>query len=315
MNRINYAENRPPKGGYATKERMGSLLLSLVLCLSFLPTTARAEDAHANHCICGASHTAVGDHTAETTETWTGISDLITITTGGYYYLTADVMLTSTWEPANGTVLCLNGHSIICDAGTNSSNNSGVDVIKVNYGGTLTITDCQNTVGKITHTSDKYGGGVYVYDGIFNLYGGSITNNTAKNTGGGVTIKTNNKNPGTFHMSGGSITIAIPYASPMRYDGTAKAAKLTNKLTTGEISPTITYTRDGNAFTGTPTDVGEYTASITLGDQTANVTYTITKATPTDTDFAFYAPSNLTYDASAKEVTVSSPKTAWAISR
>ena len=31
---------------------------------------------------------------------------------GGHYYLMRDVTVSETWHPADGVVLCLNGHSI-----------------------------------------------------------------------------------------------------------------------------------------------------------------------------------------------------------
>lgn len=92
--------------------------------------------------------------------------------------------ITSTWEPEDGTVLCLNGHSITCNA-----NASAIDV---NSDVTFTLTDCQDT-GTITHMTNKSGGGVRVY-GTFNLYGGSITSNNcgSGNCGGGVYVTNNN---------------------------------------------------------------------------------------------------------------------------
>ena len=58
-----------------------------------------------------------------------------------------------------------------------------------------------------------------------------------------------------------------------------------------------------------PTNAGEYTASITVGeDNTASVTYTIGKATPKAEDFTFTAPTSLTYDGNVKSATVSPAK-------
>ena len=58
------------------------------------------------------------------------------------------------------------------------------------------------TGGSITdNTADECGGGVYNYDGTFNLNGGSITANRAKE-GGGVFLLSSD---GSFKMTGGSI--------------------------------------------------------------------------------------------------------------
>ena len=98
------------------------------------------------------------DHTG-----WMAIGtaqELTSITSSGNYYLTGDVTLTENeaWKPADGVVLCLNGHSITM-AGSG-------DAIAVNGTGKnntakLTITDCKGT-GKITHAPDALGRGVSV---------------------------------------------------------------------------------------------------------------------------------------------------------
>ena len=188
-------------------------------------TTTGTE--HQSHPICGA---ACSDGTHKDTLTWTGVDSLDKITGVGNYYLTKDVTLTSTWTPADGVKLCLNGHTITTTA--------NVDAIEVDQNVTFTLTNCKGT-GKITHQytdqdnrvytakgcgayvnggtfsrnighnigRNTNGGGVYVENsGTFYMYGGSITDNSAGNTndgtdGGGVYL-----NGGTFHMSGGSIT-------------------------------------------------------------------------------------------------------------
>ena len=110
--------------------------------------------------------------------------------------------------------------------------------------------------------------------------------------------------------NGGSVTIVAP--TNLTYDGSVKEAtvrasddwlgKAVNKIT-------ITYTdKDDVELEGAPTDAGEYTASITLGDATASVTYEIAKATPTAGDFTFTAPSGLTYNGEPKEATVAANK-------
>ena len=110
--------------------------------------------------------------------------------------------------------------------------------------------------------------------------------------------------------SGGSLTIKAP--ADLTYSGGDKEATLDNKLQTGVTVPTVTYqVKNGKsfeAFSGTPTDAGEYKASITVGSVTASVTYEIRKATPTVADFVFTAPSNLNYDGESKIAAVSSTK-------
>ena len=107
------------------------------------------------------------------------------------------------------------------------------------------------------------------------------------------------------NTDGGSVTIKAPEENTLIYDGSNKTAILENKLLTGETDPTISYTL-GNGQGATlpdgsyPTNVGAYTASITVGGVTASVTYEIQKADPTAKNFVFTAPGSLTYDGTAK---------------
>ena len=150
---------------------------------------------HDNHPVCGDVNCK--EHT---TISWTAVSDLTKITRAGYYYLTQDVEITRTWEPAYEVTLCLNGHSITLVGYDNSS------VIELESGN-FTLCDCSGSKGKITHgyssSNKKYlGRGVSVNGGMFNMYGGSITGNTTTTSfGGGVYVKN-----ATFNMYGGSIT-------------------------------------------------------------------------------------------------------------
>lgn len=103
------------------KKRFLSVFLVLALCLTLLPTAVFADSsgssgnaAHASHCICGAeSCTDSAHNNAITWQAWNSTTSLPD--GSGNYYLTADVTLSTTWQPANGTVLCLNGKSIMAD--------------------------------------------------------------------------------------------------------------------------------------------------------------------------------------------------------
>lgn len=159
--------------------------------------------------------------------------------TAGYYFLSSNVSLNETWEPVNGVNLCFNGHTVtlnkkespvvsisegaalnLCDC----KRTGGIDgYITVNFtvtnpddGSTTTTTEHPDRetpaiVNKGTLTmysgviaknkaSTVNGGGILNdTNATFNMYGGSITNNTAK-IGGGV------YNLGTMNFLGGSIT-------------------------------------------------------------------------------------------------------------
>ena len=103
--------------------------------------------------------------------------------------------------------------------------------------------------------------------------------------------------------NGGSVTIAPP-SGGLIYDGSAKAARLTKTGWTAADVGEITYQKDGSALSAVPVDAGTYTAGITVGGQTASVTYTIRQAVPQAGDFAFSPPDTLTYDGSAKTAKV-----------
>lgn len=103
--------------------------------------------------------------------------------------------------------------------------------------------------------------------------------------------------------NGGSVTIAPP-SGELIYDGSAKAARLTKTGWTAADVGEITYQKDGSALSAAPVDAGTYTAGITVGGQTASVTYTIRQAAPQAGDFAFSPPDTLTYDGSARTAAV-----------
>lgn len=109
------------------------------------PNVAWAAE-HTSHCVCGGS-TAIGDHTEHTDITdwkeWTETTCLPN--EAGSYYLTQNVEISKAWEPASGTVLCLNGKNITA--------NGSFDAIDVQASVTFTLTDCEpnSTRGNITH--------------------------------------------------------------------------------------------------------------------------------------------------------------------
>ena len=82
------------------------------------------------------------------------------------------------------------------------------------------------------------------------------------------------ENCGLPEDNGGSVTIKAP-ADNLIYDGQGKAAVLENTLISGVDVSDITYTKDGTAITGTPTDAGTYTAAVTVDGKKATVQYTI----------------------------------------
>ena len=180
------------------KKRIFSILLSVCMVLTMIPMAGGqvfAADEH-KHCICGASHQAVGNHTDADEQVfteWTATDSLPS--DAGYYYLSDDVTITTQWEPTDGTVLCLNGHTIKTKATTD------FDKYAISNSKVFTLTDCsQNGTGKIENALDssKTASGI-ITTGNFYMYGGTIT----KYTGTAVYV---NGFLNAFNMYGGSIT-------------------------------------------------------------------------------------------------------------
>ena len=157
------------------------------------PGVTTAANTEHKHCVCGTEELSVEGHTHDKEQTWKGISNLNDITGEGYYYLTQDVTINSAWKCSNDVALCLNGHSITCNA-------SDSDTIVINSGKTFTLTDCQKTAGKITHGESKTGRGICNNSGTFQMYEGTISGNTGM-YGGGIY-----NNRGTFQMYEGTIS-------------------------------------------------------------------------------------------------------------
>lgn len=187
------------------KKHLLVCLLALALAsLCMLPSRVQAAEETHKHCLCGADHVDTGSR-SDSPETWTAWKvnqngEEKWPEVGGRYYLTADVVLTETWEvPKTNTpiVLCLNGHSITMNGFGPAIKVNGTSIDSKAY---LTITDCTGT-GRITHAEDRTGSAVQVGKcGDFTMYGGTITGNHVKGSGGGVYVD------GRLKMYGGAIT-------------------------------------------------------------------------------------------------------------
>ena len=213
---------------------------------------------HNDHRICVESNCTNAEH--GNVLTFKGINDLSEIKSDGSYYLKKDVVLDDMWVCLYNVNLCLNGKSII--GGTNKA------TVGVNYDKCLTITDCQETAGKITHKEGKGGSGIETYAGAtlnfwngcitgntdgsgvynkestFNLYGGSITGNVTGAEGGGVL----NTEGGKFNMYGGSITGNS--ATNSYGGGVYNSGFGTFNLYGGTISGNTSYSYGGGVYNG-----------------------------------------------------------------
>ena len=186
---------------------------------------------HTAHCVCGGTHTDIGNHAQEKKLNFQPWNPYATNPAKPQmptsmpkdvdgYYLTQDVTLKSSWEPSD-VVLCLNGHKMTF---------SGYGAVKISGNGKLTLTDC-GTTGKLCRegnevykkggislstgsTFDMYGGTITGFQngvstdqvgGTIHLYGGTITGNETVH-GAGVFCWGSSSNPSTFIMYGGKIT-------------------------------------------------------------------------------------------------------------
>jgi len=167
------------------KKKIVSALVALCLMFTVFDLPTDVSAAAAQNCS--------GDHSGMTA--WT---DSAGLPTTGNYYLANNVSLTDATTLTGDLTLCLNGKTI-----TQTVENKSIYIVQSGY--TFTLLDCG--AGKLTgvnssseKTINHKNAPVYINNGTFNMYGGSITNN--KNMqGGGVHI-----DAGTFNMYGGSIS-------------------------------------------------------------------------------------------------------------
>lgn len=145
------------------------------------------------HPICGKTCTHGGIYPALV---WEGITEMAEAKTGNYYLMNSVTRTTNgSWFCNNDVNLCLNGYSITAEHDSYT--------IRVQKGAKLTLTDCGQKSGTITHGSSNTGSGVMVNSGCsFTMYGGTICGNTAAASGSGVVVDGGS----SFTMYGGAIT-------------------------------------------------------------------------------------------------------------
>ncbi len=177
----------------------------------------------------------------------------------GCYYLSTDVTLNNGsygWYPANGIVLCLNGHTI--------KNESSKRAIQIKDGVTFTLCDCSGDNGKVTVAGD---GAIEVLaGGTFNMYGGTLTGSNCNHRGGGADVQ------GTFNMYGGKIT-----GNTMRLGGGVYIRNLDTTATQsavfnmygGEISNNTVTENGGGVYMESGTVFNMY-GGVISGNQSSN---------------------------------------------
>lgn len=120
----------------------------------------------------------------------------------GFFYLTDEVTTEKAEYRGINTAICLHGKDIVSATGDRH-----IDVYK---NGTLSITDCADTVGQIRGSNKvTSGSALRVWaDGVLNLYGGHITGNTASGDGTIYVDKSDDASVpgGVLNMYGGEIS-------------------------------------------------------------------------------------------------------------
>lgn len=180
---------------------------------------------------------------------------------------------------------------------------------------TLYVDTDLNTISVITHAPIKSVNGV--------AYSGSVRYDTERYTS---TIDLSKYNTHILNLSAtGEGAAELPPADPadfafvlptdLTYDGNPKMVKVDVKdnATKDYGAVTVTYKQNGVALSGAPVEPGDYTftanvaatATCAGGDVTPKDNmFTIQKAALNPADFTVTEPTDLTYDGSAKEVTV-----------
>ena len=132
---------------------------------------------------------------------WTKWTDATSLPTdAGNYYLENDVQMSGTVTISANVNLCLNGKTITAA--------DGKRIFTVGKGATVTLTDCCDTCGVLTGGSYTYGSAISVSrGGVFNMYNGKITGNTASEEGAVYVQSGNDSAAGAiFNLYGGEIS-------------------------------------------------------------------------------------------------------------
>ena len=180
---------------------------------------------------------------------------------------------------------------------------------------TLYVDTDLNTISVITHAPIKSVNGV--------AYSGSVRYDTERYTS---TIDLSKYNTHVLNLSAtGEGAAELPPADPadftfvlpndLTYDGNPKRveADVKDNATKEYGDVTVTYKQDGKVLNGAPVEPGTYTFTAVVaatttcagGDVTPKYnTFTIQKAALNPADFTVTEPTDLTYNGSAKEVTV-----------
>ena len=171
---------------------------------------------------------------------------------------------------------------------------NGMEITAIDYNGTVTLNKSfkyQDGTGAVSTpiTANKT---IVPSDSTAHMHGFTYTVD-------GKTITatcTNSDNQCNLTNHKATLTIGEPDGkTSMVYDGTAKAAVLSGD--SDVLTVDVVYKKGNTVLPSAPSDAGNYTASITLGEATATVSYEITKKFVT---FASITAKDKVYDGTTK---------------
>ena len=225
--------------GWFTEKDGGTKIEASTVVTAVEPHTLYAHWTAHEHCICGGSISA-GDHTGHTPvsyQSWNGKDAIQYNNNVAYVRLSDNVTMNGlTIDPGKTLYLCLNGKQLASNGtskinvGKATKNNSGRTPARLVicdckgggtikgatrkvwggaciylYNSTLDIFGGKITGGKV---SGNGGGGAIALDDskcVLNIYGGEISDNNGKNSGGAIFLNNKDKKGGTVNIYGGII--------------------------------------------------------------------------------------------------------------
>jgi len=224
--------------GWYTEKDGGTKVEASTVVTAAEPHTLYAHWTAHEHCICGGSISA-GDHTGHTPvsyQSWNGNDAIQYNNNVAYVRLSDNVTMNGlTIDPGKTLYLCLNGKQLASNGtskinvGKATKNNSGRTPARLVicdckgggtikgatrnvwggaciylYNSTLDIFGGKITGGKV---SGNGGGAIALDDSkcVLNIYGGEISDNNGKNSGGAIFLNNKDKKGGTVNMYGGTI--------------------------------------------------------------------------------------------------------------
>lgn len=224
--------------GWYTEKDGGTKVEASTVVTAAEPHTLYAHWTAHEHCICGGSISA-GDHTGHTPvsyQSWNGNDAIQYNNNVAYVRLSDNVTMNGlTIDPGKTLYLCLNGKQLASNGtskinvGKATKNNSGRTPARLVicdckgggtikgatrnvwggaciylYNSTLDIFGGKITGGKV---SGNGGGAIALDDSkcVLNIYGGEISDNNGKNSGGAIFLNNKDKKGGTVNIYGGLI--------------------------------------------------------------------------------------------------------------